>query len=257
MSNIIKFSITGDTNAEQVTNRAKTAVSGFDKQVEGIQKKFSTAFKDIFLGFTAPMVILNNAISMISGAIEKAKQDARDGLELIAKGETIYASSEEKKAAAFFKAKKARDEEIESVRKGRAEIAREFLDTKEGSHIAGKMAIQAGAIEPEAQQFFFASIATNPDFQKAALDAFLNSPEGKAYKPIFDGSGKGKDSTFKGPEGFGNVIGVGPNPVLEAMTQQTEVLQDIKTILQESKPASGGVPAPFTQQSPSRAALLR
>ena len=92
--------------------------------------------------------------------------------------------------------------------------------------------------------------------RKAALEAFLASEEGKKFQPMFKDS-EGKSAAFKGPEGFGNVIGVGPNPVLEAMTLQTEVLQDIKTILQESKPATGGVPAPFTQQSPSRAALLR
>lgn len=228
MSNVIKFSITGDTNAEQVTNRAKTAVSGFDKQVEGIGKKFGSAFKDIFLGFAAPMVILNNAISMIGSAMEKAKQDARDGLELIARGETIYASSEEKKAAAFFKAKKAREEEMESVRKGRAEIAREFLNTKEGSNIAGKMAIQAGATDPEAQQFFFASIATNPDFQKAALDAFLKSPEGKAYQPIFDAAGK---DAFK-PEGLSsNVVGVGQSPGMAVINAQLAVQQEIAEMM--------------------------
>ena len=256
MSNIIKFSITGDTNAEQVTNRAKTAVSGFDKQVEGIQKKFGSAFKDIFLGFAAPMVILNNAISMISGAIEKAKQDARDGLELIAKGETIYASSEEKKAAAFFKAKRAREDEQQLVQSGKEELAKRFLSETEAGRMI-QQRIMSGAVASQRPIPSIGQMAKMSDVQGEALNAFLNSPEGKAYKPIFDGSGKGKDSTFKGPEGFGNVIGVGPNPVLEAMTLQTEVLQDIKTILQESKPATGGVPAPFTQQSPSRAALLR
>lgn len=228
MSNVIKFSITGDTNAEQVTNRAKAAVSGFDKQIEGIGKKFSNSFKDIFLSFTAPMVLLNQAMSMIGGAIEKAKQDAQAGLELIAKGETVYASSEEKKAANFFKAKKAREEEMESVRKGRAELAREFLGTKEGGAIAGKMAIKAGATDPESQQFFFASIATNPEFQQASLDAFLKTPEGKAYKPIFDSAGK---DNFK-PEGLSsNVIGVGQSPAMAAINAQLAVQQEIAEMM--------------------------
>jgi hypothetical protein len=88
----------------------------------------------------------------------------------------------------------------------------------------------------------------DPEFQKRALKAFLESDEGKAYKPIFEGEkGPSKTTDFKGPEGFGTVIGVGPNPVMEAMTKQVEVLQEIKVILEQSRP-NGGVPAPFTEK---------
>jgi hypothetical protein len=60
---------------------------------------------------------------------------------------------------------------------------------------------------------------------------------------------KAKGSTsFKGPEGFSNVVGVGANPVLEAMTRQTELLDEIKVILQDSKPSNNGVPTPFTER---------
>jgi len=36
----VKFSIDGDTNAEQVAGRAKAAVGSLDKQLEGIGNKF-------------------------------------------------------------------------------------------------------------------------------------------------------------------------------------------------------------------------
>jgi len=57
----------------------------------------------------------------------------------------------------------------------------------------------------------------------------------------------GKDGTFKSPEGFGSVIGVGANPVMEAMTKQTEILEGIKAAIEAQAP-SGGVPAPFTEK---------
>lgn len=226
MSNVIKFSIDGDTNVEQVTNRAKTAVSGFDKQVEGIGKKFGSAFKDIFLGFAAPMVILNNAISMIGSAMEKAKQDARDGLDLLAKGETMYATSEEKKMAAFFKAKRAREEEMATVSTGKSQIAAQFLGTEQGKKIAYKLAQERGQIiQDELDLLMFPK---DPEFQKRALDAFLKSPEGKTYQPIFDSAGK---DTFK-PEGLSsNVVGVGQSPGMAALNEQVRLQQEIAEMM--------------------------
>jgi hypothetical protein len=93
----------------------------------------------------------------------------------------------------------------------------------------------------------------SPEFQKKALEAFLNSPEGKAFKPIFeDKEAEKKADTFKGPQGFGSVIGVGANPVMEAMTRQTEVLEEIKAVLEEQNlmRKGGTVPAPFTETVP-------
>jgi hypothetical protein len=45
---------------------------------------------------------------------------------------------------------------------------------------------------------------------------------------------------FKGPEGFGNVIGVGPNPVMEAMARQNEIAL---AQLAELQKISGSTPA--------------
>jgi hypothetical protein len=68
----------------------------------------------------------------------------------------------------------------------------------------------------------------------------------KAAEIVAEPKSKGTD--FKGPEGFGNVIGVGANPVLEAMTRNYEILEQIKDILEDSKPSGGGVPTPFTER---------
>jgi hypothetical protein len=97
MAQDLTVNIKTTSDVPQAMDKAKTATTGFGKQVEDIGKKFSTSFKDIFLGFAAPMVLLQGAISMISSAMAKAKQDAKDGLDLIAKGETVYASAEEAK----------------------------------------------------------------------------------------------------------------------------------------------------------------
>jgi hypothetical protein len=229
MSNVIKFSITGDTNAEQVTNRAKTAVSGFDKQVEGIGKKFGSAFKDIALSFIAPMVLLNNAIAMISGYVAKVKQDAQDGLDLLAKGETAYATSEEKKMASFFKAKKAREEELAMVEKGKTEMTFRYLETPEGAKMKEEF-IRKSMGANSAAGYSLRTLGEEPELREKAMKAFLASPEGKAYKPIFDSAGK---DNFK-PEGLSsNVIGVGQSPSMAIINEQLRVQQEIAEMMRK------------------------
>jgi hypothetical protein len=252
MAQDLTVNIKTTSDVPQAMEKSKSAVVSFSKQVEDIQKKFSTAFKDIFLGFTAPMVLLQGAISFISGAIAKAKQDAKDGLDLIAKGETVYANSDESKMAQFYKAKKAREEEMKLVAAGRVEMAREFLKTPEGFGIAQRIAAEMGPTQEEGGAAALMGMMPRlPEFQKQALEAFLNSPEGKAFKPIFDEKeAEKKSGTFKGPEGFNSVIGVGANPVMEAMTKQLEEQQKQTALLEQiaNGGGSGGVPVDFTKK---------
>lgn len=249
MAQDLTVNIKTTSDVPAAMEKSKTAVVSFSKQVEDIQKKFSTAFKDIFLGFTAPMVILQGAISMISGAIAKAKQDAQDGIDLIAKGETVYASNEEKKMAAFFKAKRAREEEMRLTEIGKQEITKAFLESD-----AGKKFLEDEARnrpEGASRRQMNPNVAIHYEsVRQAALKAFLESPEGKAYKPIFDEKNETKkDTAFKGPEGFSNVVGVGANPVMEAMTRQLEEQQKQTALLEQiaNKGGGGGVPVPFTE----------
>jgi hypothetical protein len=239
MAQDLTVNIKTTSDVPQAMDKAKSAASGFDKQVADIGKKFSTSFKDIFLGFAAPMVLLQGAISMIQTAIAKAKQDAKDGLDLLAKGETVYASSEEKKMAAFFKAKKEREAEEKMAKEGRRAIAAEFIKSKEGVEIAKKIGEERGA--PITDELDLLMMPKDPEFQKRALKAFLESEEGKKYKPIFeDKTAAAKAADFKGPEGFGNVIGVGPNPVMEAMNAQLEEAKKQTAALERIAAATPG-----------------
>ena len=47
MSNVIQFSINGDTNAEKVTERVKQSVSTLEKNMQGIESKFKNFGKDL------------------------------------------------------------------------------------------------------------------------------------------------------------------------------------------------------------------
>jgi hypothetical protein len=246
MAQDLTVNIKTTSDVPQAMGKAKTAVTGFDKQIQDIGNKFKNSFKDIFLGFTAPMVLINGLMSMITSKIEEARRSAKEGFDLIASGETKFATSEQKKFANFLKIKAETEKEAEDVKEGKIEMTRQYLETD-----AGKKFMQDEAREQYKRTGRMTPINPNvavhyESFQQKALEAFLKSDEGKKFAPIFDGKG-GKDTQFKGPEGFGSVIGVGANPVMEAMTRQTEVLEEIKAVLEASRPSAGGVPVPFTE----------
>jgi hypothetical protein len=62
---------------------------------------------------------------------------------------------------------------------------------------------------------------------------------------------------FKSPEGFGNVIGVGANPVMEAMNAQLEEQQKQTALLERIAGGSSGTDGWINNTTPSRAAMLK
>jgi hypothetical protein len=252
MAQSLEVNIKTTSDVPQAMDKAKKATVSFDKQVQDIGKKFSTAFKDIFLGFTAPMVIMNGLVGMISDKIQEAKRSAQEGFDLIAEGETRFATSEQTKLANFLKVKAATEKERKDVEEGMIEMTRKFLETAEGKKFLEDEA--KNRPEGASRRQLNPNVAVMYEsVRQAALDAFLKSEEGKKFVPILNGE-KQKDGNFKGPEGFGNVIGVGPNPVLEAMAVNTEELKKQTALLEKIAGDPGATS--WMNSTPSRAALL-
>ena len=250
MAQSLEVNIKTTSDVPKAMDKAKKATEGFDKQVQDIGKKFSTAFKDIALGFLAPMVILNSVIGMISDKISESRKMAQEGFDLIASGETQFANAEEKRFAAYLKARKAREDEMAAVQKGRIEVTQKFADTKEGARLGIELA-EKYKVAPEGMNAFFNNLANIPEYQKKAMEWFLKTPEAQSYA---EKNSVKKGSDFKTPEGFGNVIGVGPNPVLEAMNSQLEEAKKTNTLLEKIAGDAGATS--WMNSTPSRAALL-
>jgi hypothetical protein len=241
-----------DNEVPQAMDKAKSATVSFAKQVEDIQKKFSTAFKDIFLGFTAPMVILNNVISYISDAMAKAKQDAKDGLDLLAQGETIYANEEEKKTAAFFKRKNQIDEERRLVEKGREEITKQIL-ANEGGQFRDFELPQKYVQQLKTGTKTMSQLAADKDVQKYATEYFTKTDAGKRILESLGVTEETPKSNYTAPAGINAVVGMGANAALDAMNAQLEE-QRKQTALLEQIANPGGIPENFTgdRTAPSR-----
>jgi hypothetical protein len=250
MSQDLTVNLKTTSDVPQAVDKAKTAVVSFSKQVEDVQKKFSTGFKDIFLGFFAPMVLFQNALSMIQENLREARELAKEGVNLISEGKGKgEMKSDEVTLANIVKAK----EELDKL-KAETEAGKKFLlnwfatNTEEGKKMFAAAA--QNMISPEGAPDALAAIGG----YEGLLKKYLQSPEGKKAQELSASMAKEDekkaDGRFKGPDGFGTVIGVGANPVMEAMTRQNEILEEIKLILQEqSANDRTGVGNPFTERA--------
>jgi hypothetical protein len=90
------------------------------------------------------------------------------------------------------------------------------------------------------------------------MDYFTKTDEGKKISESLGPSADPTKSTpFKAPEGFGNVIGVGSNPVMEAMNAQLEEQQKQTALLERIAGGSSGTDGWINNTTPSRAAMLK
>lgn len=293
MSNVIQFSINGDTNAEKVTDRVKQSVSTLEKNMQGIESKFKNFGKDLFLSFAAPMVILNQAINMISGAIEKSRQDVRDALADAEKGENKYM-----RAGTVTSAREVARRKQDALDRKNAKLAAEALAEEQGQEGAGTFSISEaekamaqyvsegeGFLNTTGRLFNAAGMMVginnyrkDEEIQKVlerrAQARVADSPEAKAeiaaekqkqaaeMQIAKQKELDAKPTNFKGPEGFSNVVGVGANPVIEAMSAQLEEQRKQTALLERManagfSPADGWMTAPASTAAPSRAAMLR
>jgi hypothetical protein len=151
--------------------------------------------------------------------------------------------------ANFFRSKRAVEDEQKLVEAGRKEMTARFLkETPQGQQMLIEYERKTSEATGSQAMVSAGQAAQLKVFQDAALKAFLESPEGKKYQPIFDDK---KDQNFKGPEGFSNVVGVGANPVMEAMSRQTQIQEEILDLLKQQQPSAGRLDLPdFTKVQP-------
>ena len=264
MAQDLTVNIKTTSDVPQAMDKAKSATVSFGKQVDDIQKKFGTGFKDIFLRFLAPMALVNAAIQSIQASFEKQRQNMAEALTFAELGESKFISAEARYLAAEKKRREAEGSRGKA-QMGEEELIKDFLKNDprtsqimkklSGATVAGiAQAELRGSLTPgtSGEEQVLAYSVKNLEIRKAVLD-IIRSEMGTA-------PGSAKDTTptsFKGPEGFSNVIGAGANPVMEAMNAQLEEQQKQTALLEKIANGGDGVPADFTKSSsPSRASLL-
>ena len=252
MSQSLELNIKTTSDVPQAMDKAKSATVSFGKQVEDIQKKFSTSFKDIFLSFFGPMALLTGTIALIGKLIadnqkkqQEANQAAIDGTnELMSAEDRYYANklNNEKKAKDTF----------EEAAVARAKVTQDFFENDPRGRQMYDEAYREKFFGHPFHKTKPGLIKDDPEIQarvQAIIAEDIKKNPSLGAKPE-----SAKDKTFKGPEGFGNVIGVGPNPVMEAMAAQLEE-QKKQTALLEKIAGDPGATS-WMNSNPSRATML-
>jgi hypothetical protein len=237
MGRKLEWELSGKSDVPQKMAQAKASMEGVEGAANAVGKKFREAFKDIALGFVAPMILVQKAIGFITDKIEQAKKKAEDARN--------FAKEEESKKYIREGGREAilqymeREQEAEKRKKGedaQSQGYRKFLEADE----RGKAIVKEEEKKrPELQSAFSfggsASILSAEDAIRQRIDAVLNADIAarQAVEDAKKTGDKAKDATAKatGPEVGSNVVGVGQSPQLEAMRQQTDLLASIDMTL--------------------------
>ena len=238
MSQSLELNIKTSSDVPQAMDKAKSATVGFGKQVEDIQRKFSTAFKDVFLSFLGPMALLGIALNYIGKIIEDNQRKRAEANQAAIDETNELMSAEDRYWARKMQREKNTKDTEEQAILTRKEVTKSFLENDpRRNQVVDDRTFHSRSLD------YIASFKEVQDKVQAIIaeDMKKNPEKGAAI------SAKKAESNFKGPEGFSNVIGVGPNPVLEAMAQQTEIALAQLAELQKISGTSNGVPTDFTK----------
>jgi hypothetical protein len=256
MAQDLTVNIKTTSDVPEAMNKAKSATVSFSKQLDDIRKKFSTAFKDIALGFIAPMVLLNAAINFIGAAIEKRKQDIKDAYDFAIKAESKYLDAETVLLARQRSGREQEQKEKEMSKTARITEFTKFLEqpgmrdeVADQLPFFRRMRLKAG-LDANSAEDMAKSLDVQEVIKRMLAPAVALSQ--KAQSKEIESAKKTGD--FKSPEGFGNVIGVGANPVLEAMAISNEELIKQTALLEKIAGDQGATS--WMNSTPSRAALL-
>jgi len=257
MAQSLEVNIKTTSDVPQAMEKAKAATTGFGAQVEGIGKKFSNSFKDIFLSFLGPMAILTTVLAFIGKAIadnqrknEEAHQAALNNTnELMSAQDRFYARKRENE--------KLTKEQIEQAKVKRENVTKEFLENDPRGKALVMEQVPEGAGGLKRKDFIRDSLIADQLAKRKQTQDIVQSLIAEDIKnnPAAAQALTGPTS-FRTPEGFGNVVGVGANPVMEAMTMQLEEARKQTALLESlnNKSPGGGVPVDFTKPQPLNAA---
>ena len=251
MAQSLEVNIKTTSDLPQAMDKAKAAVGGFGSQIEGISKKFGNSFKDIFLSFLGPMAILTTVLAFIGKMIADNQRKSAEANQAAIDGTNNLMSAEDRYYANKRANEKKAIETKEEAKLSREDITKDFLrNDPRGQAIVNQNQIirpmfptLKGAITGKEERIDTSGFIAGNKTIQAQVQAFIAADMAK------NPAAPTGSTSFKTPEGFGNIVGVGANPVMEAMTLQLEEARK-QTILLESlnnKSPGGGVPVDFTK----------
>lgn len=244
MGQSLEVDLNGKTTVPEAVDKSKKAIKSFGEQVADIKKKFGESFKDIFLSFVGPMALIGAAMGLIGKLIADNQKKQADANQAALDQTNKLMSAEDQ----YWARKRDRIEKdkaaSEEAKTQRATVTEEFLrnDPRAKAIIKSN---QPSVIDPRRSMVDLPSFLSTNKLVQEQVQAIIAEDMKKNPIPGVNAP------TFKGPEGFSNVVGVGANPVIEAMTRQTEIQDEILKIIKEAMPPSRPLDVPdFTKKVP-------
>jgi hypothetical protein len=243
MAQDLTVNIKTTSDVPQAMDKAKAATVSFGKQVEDIQKKFSMAFKDVFLSFLGPLALLGIAMNYIGKLIDDNRKKHEDANQAAIDGTNAMMSAEDKYYANKRNNEKKAKQTVEEAKTTREDVTESFLKTDpRGRTMLFQFAeeqrkLGTNKIGP--------GDASEDKAMQDRVQRILAEDAKKNPLPV----DKKEATNFKGPEGFSNVIGVGSNPVMEAMAEQTEIQKQQLAELQKLNAKGNDTQTDFTKDS--------
>jgi hypothetical protein len=288
MAQDLTVNIKTTSDVPQAMDKAKQATTGFAKQVEDIQKKFSTSFKDIFLSFLGPMALLGTAIGLIGKMIADIQQRQEEANQAAINGTNALMSAEDKYWANKRNNEKKSAKDTEEANQVREETTRQFIiferdrafeamsEAQKASFLSGSR-MDEFVKDPEFQKKIQALIEKDriedpltkwEETQRKQKEAAERIKKEEADAKAVSAKASMKDTFSVTGSVSGNVIGVGANPVVTALQEQQVIAREqlacLQVIAANNNGAAvdpnltdkGATPATPANTSPSRARLL-
>jgi hypothetical protein len=253
MAQDLTVNIKTTSDVPQAMDKAKQATTEFGKQAEAVNKRFKDSIKDILLSTAGPMAALALVTNKINEYFEKIKQAQVDANQSAIDGINERMAKED----VYWARKTARENEDKKNKENAARqpqtTAYEFLmSDPRGISVAPMMAggsdQRIGPTDKTTRELMAERLSKDAKVQEKIRQIIA---EDLAKNGMIPKSGEGvKDKTatnFKGPEGFSNVVGVGANPVMEAINLQLEESQKQTGLLQSLVDRNPFMPTDFTK----------
>jgi len=252
MGRKLEWELSGKSDVPEKMAKAKASMEGLEGAANGLSKKFKEAFKDIALGFVAPMVLVQKAIGFITDQFSKLQQfaqESRDFAKEADSGKFFQSGGREALLQAEERAKERQSKLKGQVGSflGYADFLRDDprgAEILKRSRLSG-MGQTSGSVSPiPGVDMLFrifaasaektasaATLATDPEV-RAKIDALLAGDVAKrAAAEASAAAEKTAPTAQKIAEVSGNVIGVGQSPQLDAMRQQIVLQEDMANSL--------------------------
>jgi hypothetical protein len=258
MGRKLEWELSGKSDVPQKMAQAKASMEGVEGAANALSKKFREAFKDIAVGFLAPMVLIQKAISFISDKIAQAKQDTAEARAFAKEeesrglmrtgGREALLQSEERHAARIRQEKAARGN-VEGYQSFLLEDPRGRKLLEEQSNPAARVASKflpaiPGQEKQTQEEFIAKQTAKNPKVQ-AMIDELLAGEAAARAAKIAEQTAKetAGAAVAKGLDVGSNVVGVGMSPQLDIATKQLTVqeqsLECLRTLIERDQAATG------------------